>query len=194
MKRTLMTLVAALAFAGTASAATLSIDTDASSYLIGDTINVTVVLTTEAGDPYTPVYVQADWDGAVGSVVPFFDSSSQSPILTSFGGGSTWNNGTGLCGTADSCAILDQFQIGTTFAPDPPGQVITGTLGILASGAGALNLTINQPLFQALGLTVGQVSVGANLAGGVTVVPEPGTAAMVGLGLLGLASVGRRRN
>ena len=67
-----------------------------------------------------------------------------------------------------------------------------GTLLLTADTPGALNFQVIGASLVAFGLTPGDVQFSANAAA-ANVVPEPGTAAMVGLGLLGLASVGRRR-
>lgn len=189
MKRTLIAMVAALGLASSASAATLSLDTDAATYNISDTITVTMTLTTDGTTPGAlSAFAQVAWDGAVGVGAA---SSSQDGNLSSFSGGIQWTAGGGLCAAADLCTMIDQLQGLTSFAPD--AATITATLEIHANAVGALNLQVVDSSFNVFGLSSGATQVGANAAA-ATVVPEPGTAAMVGLGLLGLASVGRRRN
>lgn len=188
MKRTLIAMVAALGLASSASAATLTIETDQATYNVNDTITVTMTLNTEAGDPAV-LAVSADmsWNGAVGDGA---DQSSQSGALTAFGGLLPFSAPAASgCISDSTCRMLDQVA-GLNPLPPDPGQTITATLQILAIGIGTLDLTTG-PVFDVLGL--GGATLGAN-ASVAQVVPEPGTAAMVGLGLLGLASVGRRRD
>ena len=191
MKRTLIAMVAALGLASSASAATLSLDTDAATYNVSDTITVTMTLNIDGteGAGATSAFAQISWDGVVGVGAA---NSTQSGNLTSFSGGLNWTAGGGLCVSGSLCTMIDQLQGLTSFAPDSPDS-ITATLEIHANAIGALNLQVVDGTFNVFGLNSAATQIGANAAA-ATVVPEPGTAAMVGLGLLGLASVGRRRN
>jgi hypothetical protein len=196
MKRTLIAIAAALGLASSASAATLSVNTDQQTYLVSDTITVTMTLDvdgTEAG--FASAFGEISWDGVVGVGAGSSDQtggSTNGGFLTSFGGGLSWFEGPNVCLSSSQCALIDQLQGTTTFAPDA-GQTIVGTLLIHAAAVGTLDLVVEAGSFIMFGLTAGEVSFTTNAAN-ANVVPEPGTAAMVGLGLLGLASVGRRRS
>lgn len=77
---------------------------------------------------------------------------------------------------------------GSGFAPGPGGSVTIGTLEITVAAGDVVNpfFTIND------GLAGGGASIPADL-NGITIVPEPATAGMMVLGLLGLGFAGRRK-
>ena len=102
-------------------------------------------------------------------------------------------------GAGNVCIMLSQSLLGLAFGPDV-GQTLVGTLVLEAIGLGAGGatggslLSVVSAAYLGGGITgPGSVSVGENFAS-ATVVPEPTTAAMLGLGLLGLSFAGRRRN
>ncbi len=205
MKRTLISIFAALAVASGASAATLSIDADAASYGVGDTITITAIFdatgaTASPGDGSETVAISVTWEDAVADALGAgaFGSSSQSAdtlngvTLTSFGGAIPWlGNASNGCVSAgpsagSECILISQGLLAGDFAPD--ANTVTATLQLTAVAVGALNL--GDIIVNTLGNTT--VSIGSNFTS-ATVVPEPGTALMLGLGLLGLGFTGRRR-
>jgi hypothetical protein len=218
MKRTLIAIAVALVAASGANAATMSIDTDKSTYNVGELITITATLTiAAAGDVAdsaagTAISLEASWDPTTGFVANGalpgnYGTSSQivtvGPLagcsnLSSFGGGAPWIGGSpngcvsAGAGAGNTCILISQ-SLFSAFAPDP-NQVLVGTLVLEASAVGSLGLVVASAAYLGGGITgPGSVTVGANFAS-ATVVPEPTTAAMLGLGLLGLSFAGRRRN
>jgi hypothetical protein len=216
MKRTLIALVAALAVSSAANAATMSIDTDKSTYNVGDLITITATLNIVSGDAAdapagTAISLEASWDPttafvANGALPGNYGTSSQivtvGPLaggsnLSSFGGGAPWIGGSpngcvsAGAGAGNTCILISQ-SLFSAFAPDDP-QTLVGTLVLEASALGSLGLVVASAAYLGGGITgPSSVTVGSNFAS-AAVVPEPTTAAMLGLGLLGLSVAGRRR-
>ena len=209
MKRILISMIVALAVASGANAASLTVDTDKANYVFGETIVVTVTLDTLVAPPVGQIVdVTLNWDGALasaGGAGPFGSSTqviTDSPnalpsvggaVLTSFNGAVQWSGAANpACvslgaGAGNTCIILDQINFAGAFPVDP--SVLVGTLDLVAGNTpGALNLNLSS--LNAFGLSP---ILGSNFQNAV-VVPEPTTAALLGLGLLGLSIAGRRRS
>jgi hypothetical protein len=230
MKRTLIAIAVALVAASGANAATMSIDTDKSTYNVGELITITATLTiAAAGDVAdsaagTAISLEASWDPTTGFVAngalpgnygtssqivtvgPLAGGSNLSSFgggapcgsnLSSFGGGAPWIGGSpngcvsAGAGAGNTCILISQ-SLFSAFAPDDP-QTLVGTLVLEASALGSLGLVVASAAYLGGGITgPSSVTVGSNFAS-AAVVPEPTTAAMLGLGLLGLSVAGRRR-
>ena len=182
MKRTLIALIAVVGMATAANAATLSVSSDAASYGLGDTITLTVTGDSQGGVS-TAAFARVLFGGA-GSVS--WVSATQSTV-TGGGGFVTWSQGA-LSGDATGSNTLN--QIGTLTGVNATDLFI-GTVVLTAAGAGTVDVTFE-------GLTGGPTALdffglSAGTGSSFTIVPEPTTAALLGLGLVSLAAAGRRR-
>jgi hypothetical protein len=177
-----------LGLASAATAATISVDTDKKTYLPGESITVTVVTTISGAEGAQAQYfLELLWNDAQIAGVP--GPMVFGTALTSFGGGLSWFQSTGTCLSA-ACLVLDELSpISPTATADSTviGGPRVGTLTMVADALGLINFSFGA---KTPGLIV--ASFGGNAAT-AEVVPEPTTAALLGLGLTGLALAGRRR-
>jgi hypothetical protein len=195
MMRTLTGLIVALVL-GLASAATaisVIVDTDKKTYLPGESILVTTTMTvTGAECPAVAdgtcafVLLELLWSDPQIAGVP--GPASYGPGLTSGGGFFTFSIGAGFC-ASDSCLVIDQLAPVLPAGVQPDATVHVGTLSLIADALGLINFSFPTVIL-AIGPTV---SLGGNPATAEVVIPEPTTAALLGLGLTGLAIAGRRR-
>jgi hypothetical protein len=187
MKRTLKTLMILAAFAGFASAANAAsvvLTSDSPTYNPGATITLTVTVTADAGEIDTSVFGVIQYQST--RVTPVALSIDQNPLPATANG--PWNQGLLPACTTVNCRAFSQTNTGGAI------NVANFVIGTMQFIAGAPNTATfvwqTTPLSQRLDF------FGVTNAPGVTVtiVPEPTTAAMLGLGLFGLAVAGRRRN
>jgi hypothetical protein len=210
MKRTLTAIVAIVGLASGANAVSLTIDTDSATYNIGDTITITATLDTAGAVGSVAnqvVNVEINWidalADALNATVVFTQGTSSQIItaganvglsnLSSFNGAIQWNGPptTGCVlagpGLGNTCAILNQSTLAGPFAPDT--SILVGTLQLEAVAVGFVGLNVVGPAYSAFGVAP---ILGTNFQN-ATIVPEPTTAALLALGLVGLAAAGRRR-
>lgn len=178
MKRILIAAVAMLGFAAAANAATLSVVSDKGTYNPGETIILTVTGDSE-GAAANAIIGVLTYDAVLTDTV----TSSQT-VHTSFGGFVPWTPGV-LVVSDGSATVFNQIG-GITPAPVDQLQIATATL--TASSAGVVTVNFSSTL-NFFGITGAQPGVAS-----FTIVPEPTTAALLGLGLFGLAVAGRRGN
>ena len=158
----------------------LSLSADGSIYNVGDTITISVVGssngTTESS---TQVFAQVNFDdgGALASYV----SSSQTQGGT-FTGAIPWTLGALNSGPGFAVAINQIIGLN----PLPASTDASGTIQLLASAPGVVGASIDAGTADYFG-----AAVPAGIS--FTIVPEPTTAGLLGLGLLSLAVAGRRR-
>jgi hypothetical protein len=188
MKRTLKTLMVLAAFAGFASAANAAsvvLSSDAAQYTPGQTITLTVTVTADAGETDTSVFGVVLYTAA--RVAPVALSQDQNPLPATANG--PWNQGLLPACTTAACRAFSQTNAGGAINT---ANFVIATMQFTAGGIlGSTSFNWQStPVSQRLDF------FGVTGAPGVTVeiVPEPTTAALLGLGLFGLAVAGRRRN
>jgi hypothetical protein len=170
--------LASLLLAASASAVTLTVTPDKSTYLVGETITLSVFGDAE-GTQTNVILGRLLFPAGLASYV----DGSQSP-LTSFNGGLTWIQGSLAGGPGFAYAF---YQIGDQ-SPLPVDGPLTASVILLATASGSLDFaweTSGDEQLNFFGLT--------NAPGGsVTIVPEPATGLLVGIGLVATALATRR--
>ena len=196
MMRTLtgLTVALVLGLASAATAITVVVDTDKTTYMVGESIIVTTTMTVTGAEcpavadgTCAGILLQLTWDDAKIADDPV-GPAAYGPGLTSGGGMFTWSIGAGFC-LADSCLVIDQLSPLLPNGSQPDATVHVGTLSLIADALGLINFQFGTTVL-AIAPTL---SFGGNAAT-AEVIPEPTTAALLGLGLTGLAVVGRRRS
>ncbi len=181
MKRFLTATMIAVGFAAVANAASLTITPDKTSYTVGESIVLTIT-GDSGGASANGVFGALALSGS-GSAT--YASGSQAQI-SSFGGGLLWS----MSAVGTQNTVFNQIagvgaQLGDWTSPLATATFTAASVGTVAIGwdndgtPGALNF---------FGIAVGDAGTAS-----VTIVPEPTTAALMGLGLLGLALAGRRK-
>jgi len=189
MKRTLIAVAALIGLASAANAATLSVVANQGGiFAPGDTITLTVTGDTQGGvdilifgrllfDNTAPLGGPAAVDAAV---------ASQNALLAL--GVAPWTTSATECNTS-SCDMMNQIS---AFGTSPSGSTVllTSTVSFIAGAPGTTNATWSTALD---GFQLSFFGITNSPGVSITVVPEPTTAALLGLGLFGLAVAGRRR-
>jgi hypothetical protein len=191
MKRTLFIVAALVGFAAAASAApSLVVTANATTYTVGATITLTVT-GDDDGVTDNGIFGKLDYDGSK------VDNGTRAQTQL---GGSSGKWTTGGLNASDSNAVgpntassyaFSQISLSYNTATNLPGTLSTVTL--IAKAVGTVNVqwdsTNPNPslVLDFFGLT--------NAPGTTfTIIPEPTTVALLGLGLMGLVLGGRRRS
>lgn len=180
------TIAAALtAFVASSHAATMDLTADKASYQVGETIHLAV--TTDAqGELFDDVFAQLLWgssgapDGSLASYVP-------GSWVQTVPSGWIGNSDETVYQRDGAQTVLNMVNLGQV----PPGTQIGATLDLVADAVGVLELSLGSHPETPVPLHFGSVVVPPELT--VTIVPEPTTALLLGLGLLALGARRRRR-
>jgi len=184
MKRTLIAIGLVLGLASASHAVSVSVSADQAVYTVGDTITLTVNVDA-VGATDTAIFGQLLYN-------PLMSFASSAQVgLVSFGGFVNWavgvlTNGVGFADAFNQIGGLSPIPV------DAPAGFAIATLTFTAAAPGTVNVnwetTIGPNTFDFFGLTNGN-----GTSFNIVPIPEPTTAALLGLGLFGLAMAGRRR-
>ena len=185
MKRTLFVVVALVAFAAASNASSLSVVSNKTTYSPGETITLNVSGDSAGASSAYGIFGRLAYTGS-GTVVG--NTQTQKAVGTAWTTGGL-TNGVGFSDSFNQIAPLN--GIGGSTATSLPTKNPFSTITLIAGSVGTVNVAWNVATGSGFELNF----FGLTNAPGTTftIVPEPTTAALLGLGLLGLTLGGRRR-
>jgi len=186
MKRTLFVVAALVAFATAASAATITVVSNKLTYSPGETVILTVTGNSQGGKD-SEAGGRIEYSAALTTTV-----TASQEALTRAGG--TLFALTGVLNTGDGFADVFQQIIDGGGTPRTVDNLLLATAQLVADVAGTVSVAWStSPGFELdfFGLTS---ATNPGTIASFTIIPEPTTAALLGLGLLGLVLGGRRRS
>ena len=183
----LLATLTVAALASVSNAATLMVEANqGGTYAPGDTVTLTVTGDSE-GASTTGIFGRLLFDNpAIGNLDG--QMATQTTLLAL--GSIPWLVGTSDC-TASTCNMFNQVgAFGAT--PAPASNLLVSTVSFVAGPPGTTaNVSWEMDLGTGFALDFFGITSSPGLT--LTVIPEPTTAALLGLGLFGLAAAGRRR-
>lgn len=185
MKRTLFVLVALVAFGfvTAASAATLSVVSNKTTYNPGETITLSVSGDGQGATTYG-IFGRLQYTGS-GSVT----GNTQTQKLV----GTGWTNGVLGNGAGFSDSFNQVAGLNALPANNLPGKNPFSTVTLIAGAVGTVNVAWNTNVASGFQLNWFGLATAPGTTFTIVPVPEPTTAALLGLGLAGLVMGGRRR-
>lgn len=177
-------LAASALLAFSAQAATLSISADKSTYNTGETITLTITGDSQFGSALA-INGSVLYDTFLTTVTSQMQTPHTSFMAVPWLTGVLFLDNPNI-GFADA---FNQLAGGlTAFTVD---QLQIATITLTADAVGVADFNWHSQLSNALSLNFFGLTSASGIS--VTIVPEPTTAALLGIGLLGLAVAGRRR-
>jgi hypothetical protein len=191
MKRTLVVVAAVVGFAAAASAGTLTVFTTdvanvvTNTFNVGDTILLKITGDGEGNTTEDSLNGELHWNGAITTTIDAVQGNWL-PVL----GIEFEADGQALVLNQVGSPVLNQVQTSVvTLTADATGVSVQTWGGSLLDFFGIYSYNSTGPINGPVTITGHSFTI----VGGGGVVPEPTTAGLVGLGLLGLVLGGRRR-
>jgi hypothetical protein len=187
MKRTLFLVAVLVAFATGASAATLSVVSDKTTYLVGETITLSVNGDAQGATAFS-IYGRLEYNGSL------VNNGTISNKL--IGPGTAWTKGPTVGGDTNANSATSAFsEAFNQVSLSGGGQTATNpitTITLIAQALGVVNANWNE--VSGSGFELGYFGITDSPGVSFSIIPEPSTVALLGLGLIGLTVSGRRRS